>query len=161
MDPTQAAAIPPAPPPSHALRVTFAYRDDDIRLAGSERVEMIAPPVVTALPRDGHTGYWVQMSDGAGRVLWHRPLASPIAIDVEAFSPERRQSITRVPLARVEGRFSVIVPDLPDASDLSLHGPPQARHPDAPAGELLRLPVDSLRKSRPPATGGTDRPGGR
>ncbi len=146
-------ASPPRPSPSHTLRVTFAYRGSDIRVVDSRRVEMIAPPVVTRAPEEGQTGYWVQLTDPAGRIVWHRPLASPIAADAEVFSSDRRQSIARVPLPRVEGRFSVLVPDAPDAADLSLHGPADATRPGAPAGLLLRIPVDALRKFTPPAAG--------
>jgi hypothetical protein len=131
-----------------ALRLTFAYRGNDIRLLASERVEVVAPPAIGALPQPGQTGHWVQLADAAGRVVYHRALHQPIAVDAEVFPPERGQPITRVPLARREGRFSVLVPDLPGAAVFALHGPADPASDD-PARELLRLDVADLRKHRP------------
>jgi len=162
MDTTEGPVPPPAPPPTHSLRVTFAYRGNDVHIVGSDRVAMIGPPAVGAAPRDGQTGYWLQIADASGRVLWHRALSNPVAIDVEAFPGEPGRSITRVPVATIEGRFTAIVPDVPGGADLSLHGPPDARTPDAPARGLLQVPLDALRKfvpPRSPGTPGADAPG--
>ncbi len=111
MDTSDASLSSNRPAPTLALRLTFAYRGNDIRLIDSRRVEAIAPPAVTPLPQPGHTGYWFQVTDSAGRVIYHRVLHSPVAVDVEAFSPDGRQTITRVPIADPQGQFSVLMPD--------------------------------------------------
>ncbi len=149
-------------PFTRALRLTFAYRGNAIRLIDSRPVEAIAPPVVTPLPQQGQTGYLLQVTDAAGRVIYHRPLHNPIAVDVEAFSPDRRQTITRVPIADPQGQFSVLMPDVPEAVNFALLGPADARAPDEPARELIRLDVNELRKFRPKDTGpsGSERPKG-
>jgi hypothetical protein len=140
---------PREPPPTHALRLTFAYRDNDLRLIESRRVEMVTPPAVTAPPEKGQSGYWLQVTDAAGRIVYHRPLHQPIAVDVEVYSPDAKQTIARVPLARREGQFTVLMPDLPQAETFALHGPRDLEAPSAPAEELIRLDVDALRKFRP------------
>jgi hypothetical protein len=64
---------------AHALRLTFAYRDGQIRLLGSERIATIAPAPVTPPPDAGQTGYWFGVLDAAGRVLrqgGHRAFAA-------------------------------------------------------------------------------------
>lgn len=141
------------PDPPRALRLTFAYRGNEIRLIDSRPVETIAPPVVAPLPQPGQTGYWFQVTDSAGRVIYHRPLHSPIAADVEAFSPDGQQTITRAPITDPQGQFSVLMPDMPEAANFALLGPPDARRPEQPAQELLRLDVDGLRKFRPKEPG--------
>jgi hypothetical protein len=143
--------------PPRALRVTFAYRDNTIRVVDSQPVEMIAPPAVTPAPNAGQAGYWVAITDASSRVLWHRPLSNPIAADVEGFSDDQGPPVARVPVPRIEGQFSIVVPDVPNAAHLSLNGPPDARTPDAPAGELVRVPIDALRKFAPPGGSGGPR----
>ena len=146
MDTSDASLSSNRPAPTLALRLTFAYRGNDIRLIDSHRVEAIAPPAVTAVPQPGQTGYWFQVTDSAGRVIYHRVLHSPVAVDVEAFSPEGRQTITRVPIADPQGQFSVLMPDVPEAANFALLGPADARKPEQPAQELVRLDVNDLRK---------------
>jgi hypothetical protein len=136
--------------PPQALRLTFAYQGAQIRLIGSERVAMIVPAPSTPPPEPGQTGYWFGVRDASGRLIYHRPLHNPIKIDVEAFSPDRRQSIARVPIAEREGRFTLLMPDVADARSFELHGPADPERSDAPAGELLRLDVDALRRMKPP-----------
>ena len=152
---TSETSLPPQrPSPTHALRLTFEYRGNDIRLTESRRVEMVTPSVVTPVPTQGQSGYWIQVTDASGRVVYHRPLHSPIAIGAEVFSPDRKQSIARVPLARREGQFTVLVPDLPEAATFALHGPIDPALPSEPAQELLRLDADAIRKpSVQPPTG--------
>ena len=118
---------PPAPMPTPAatLRLTFAYRGRDIRLVASRRVAMIAPPGVTPVPARGQSGYWCELRAGTGDLLFHRVLSSPVRTDVEVFSDDARQSMTRLPVAAPEGQFDVLVPDLPERGDL-----PLLRHAD-------------------------------
>ena len=143
-------SLPPHPPaPTHALRLTFDYRGSALRLTDSRRVEMVAPPVVAPPPKPGQSGYWIQVTDAAGRIVYHRSLHNPIAVDTEAYAPDRTQTITRVPLPTREGQFTVLFPDLPAAQAFALHGPADPGAPSTPAQELLRLDVETLRKFRP------------
>ena len=154
MAPPDSTLPSPTPPPAYALRLTFDYRGTALRLADSRRVEMRVPPVVAPAPKPGQSGYWIQLTDAAGRVVYHRSLHNPIAVDIESYTPDRSQTITRVPLPKSEGQFSVLIPDVPEAQAFALHGPPDPRAPSTPAQELLRLPVDALRKFRPAGRGG-------
>ena len=139
----------------HALRLTFAWRDSQISLVASERVAMIVPASVPEPDVPATTGYSFALLDANGRVLYRRPLHSPIRIDAEAFSPGRGRAIERVPLASTDGRFTLLVPDLADAHAFRLSGPADPRRPDDAATELLRLDVDALRKaSRAPGPAG-------
>lgn len=140
---------PPATPPSAVtLRITFAYRGRGIRLAASRRVAMIAPPSVTEAPKSGQSGYWVELRDAAGDLLYHRALSNPIRADAEVYSDDPRQTLTRIPIAAPEGQFEVLVPDLPDAQTLLFFGTPDTAPESAPSRELFRADVNELRKSR-------------
>jgi hypothetical protein len=154
MDHPDSSLPSPAPPPAYALRLTFDYQGTALRLADSRRVEMRVPPVVAPAPKPGQSGYWIQVTDAAGRIVYHRSLHNPIAVDIESYTPDRSQTITRVPLPAIEGQFTALIPDLPAAQAFALHGPPDPRSPSTPAQELLRLDVDALRKFRPKPRGG-------
>jgi hypothetical protein len=136
--------------PPQALRLTMTYEGAQIRIAGSERIAMIVPAATAAPPEPGQTGYWFEIRDDAGRVVYHRPLHQPIVIDAEAFSPDPKQSIARVPIARREGQFTVLIPDIPDARTFELHGPADPAQPGLVAGTLLSADIDSLRRMKPP-----------
>lgn len=140
--------------PPHALRLTFAYRGGQIRLLGAERIAMIVPAPVTSSPEAGQSGYWFGVADSSGRILYHRPLHNPLRADTEAFSPDPRQSITRVPLPPSDAEFSVLIPDTADAQAFTLHGPPDPARIDLASTELLRIDMDALRRAKPPARTG-------
>jgi hypothetical protein len=150
---SDAASEARAPTPPRALRVTIAWGNNELRLAGSERVAMIVPGAPTPPPREGQSGYWIEVRDAAGALVFHRPLHNPIRRDTEAYSPLDRQTITRVPLTDSQGEFEVLVPDAPAASALHLYGPPPGAASDGvPAREILRLPYELLRRA---AAGGS------
>jgi hypothetical protein len=138
--------------PPQALRITFSYQGAQIRLLGVEKVPMTVPASSALAPQAGQTGYWLEVHDAGGRLVYHRPLHNPIAMDVEAFSPTPGASILRAPRAVHEGRFTVLIPDSDDARSFALHGPADPARPDEPAQELLRIDVDTLRRSKPPPT---------
>jgi hypothetical protein len=135
--------------PPQTLRLTFAWQGARVRLIGSERVAMIAPGALTTPPEPGQTGYWFEVHDAAGKVIYRRPLHKPIRTDVEAFSPDARPSIARVPVATTEGRFTLLIPDIADAQTFALHGPADPARADEPAQELVRIDVDALRRFKP------------
>jgi len=156
----------PAPVPTEssaaALRVTFAYRGTDIKVAGTRRVRMIVPPSTSPPPEPGQSGYWLEVRAADGRLLFHRALHSPVRVDVEVFAHDNGPSIARVPVPAPQGEFEALLPDLPDADSLALFGPSaDAQLQAAPARELIRVDFDALRKLPPETpTPGQGRPGG-
>jgi hypothetical protein len=159
--PDAPAATPKENPPE-AWRVTFAYRGHDISVAGLRKVRMIVPRSASPPPEQGQTGYWLEVRAANGKLLFHRVLHSPIRVDVEVFSHGEGQTIARVPVAEPHGEFEALVPDLPDAAQLVLYGPPaDPQLQAAPARELVRVGFDELRKLPPdtpaPGRGGPNR----
>ena len=149
--------------PPQALRLTFTYEGTQIRVAGSERIAMIVPAAIATPPQRGQSGYWFEIRDDAGRIVYHRALHQPIAVDAEVFSPDPRESIARVPSSRREGQFTLLIPDTPDARTFELFGPADPARPELAASTLLRTDVDTLRRMKPPPAptsgGGTTPPG--
>ena len=145
-DPPPAA---PVPTPTATLRLTFAYRGRDVHLVATQRVAMIAPPSVTPAPAQGQSGYWFELRGATGALLFHRALSSPVRVDVEVFADGAGQSMQRVPTPSPEGRFDVLVPDLPAARNFVLFGTPSgATSEAAPSREVFRAEVSELRQPR-------------
>ena len=136
------------PDHTHSLRLTFAYSGSDIRLVRTERVAMISPGVATPPPTGDQAGYWIEVRDAAGNLLYHRPLHRPLRRDVEAFGDEAGEPLYRHDTSVTEGEFEVLVPDLPHAATFLLHGtPPVAESPNAASQELVKHGFDELRRS--------------
>lgn len=110
------------PMPRFSWRLTYAYKGDEIRLVQAEHLPMIAPASVGAAPREGQSGHWLEVRGGAGELLYHRALHELVPHDREVFTNEPGRSMHRVPIEAGEGEFDVLVPDMPGAEGMSLHG---------------------------------------
>jgi hypothetical protein len=134
---------------SYTLRLTFAYSGNEVRLIRSERVAMITPPAHTQPPQEGQTGYWFEVHGAKGDLLYHRALHSPIRTDIEVFSDDPEQTISRVPNPKPEGEFTLLVPDLPNAHSLVIHGPRADDESRAAYSQrLLSYPFEELRRAQ-------------
>ena len=152
----------PSPPSSDTLRLTFVYDGKQVRLVGSQRVAMIAPPPVTPPPKKGQSGSWFEVRDAKGAVLYHRAIHDPIRTDVEVFSDDPEQTITRVPVPKPQGQFTLLVPDLPNAHSFHLFGTaPAAKDRAAPSLELIHHTFAELRRPRADGSEGAARQDGK
>jgi hypothetical protein len=129
----------------HVLRVTIAYDGDRLSIARVTRVAMRAPAPATPPPHEHQAGYWLELRDAHGSVLYHRPLYDPLRRDVEVFGDKPGDPIRRVPARHDRGEFDVLLPELPQATDFVLHGPPAGK-PAAPSGALYRHGMAELRQ---------------
>ena len=103
------------------LRLTFRVVDGEIRLVSHMRLEMICPPSVGERPEPGrHGGFWMELHDAGGRVLFHRLLHAPLGNSVEVHSPDGK--IQRIFGPPADTIFEVLVPDDPDAVSVVLMG---------------------------------------
>jgi hypothetical protein len=117
-----------------AVRLTIAYNGDQMEMVSQQSVAMKAPPsdpvestaAVTAGAADAAepTGFWVDLKDDQDQTLYRRTLHDPIPRHVEAFSPDPRQTVQRVPVDEPRGVFSVVLPEIEAAQAVSLMGPP-------------------------------------
>lgn len=127
-------AGPPALPPEgpqrlardgdepRAWRLTYTYDASGIRLVAQQRVATLAPPDDSELTERGRAGYWVEIRDAAGEALYRQVITTPFRTMVEAHSPDPGRTPVHVPASRPEGAFQVVVPDLPEAHEVVLHG---------------------------------------
>jgi hypothetical protein len=151
-----------------SLSVTFSYDrskpNGGVRLARVERVRAIAPGIATSPPQPGQSGAWFEARDAAGNLLYYRHLHDPMPTTREAFTDEEGQpSLSRLPNAPMQGEFSLLVPDLPNAVSFVFHATPpadasvsaleatdsaeaSARRSLQPAQEMVRMTFDELRR---------------
>ena len=123
---------------------------------------MLAPPSEKWDPRTQReqSGFWLELQSSEGRTLYRRVIRHPIRANAEVALDEGGFT-NRVAVAD-RGAFSLVVPNLADATDLALYASPVDRpHLPEPARELVRV---SLRKPRqgdgPNGPGGRDQPYG-
>lgn len=113
-----------------AVRLTFSYEGNDIKLISRQRVNVVAPlsePLESSL--EGQSGFWVEVRDEAGHLLRRQLMHDPIRRDAEVFSEEPARSVARIPLERPSGVFVVLIPEVEGADHVVLIGTPPAERP--------------------------------
>lgn len=127
-----------------AVRLIFAYEGGDLRLVSRQRVDMVTPPTdagAAATPTVG-AGVWAEVRNVDGQVLERRSVADFRRADVEVFGPEPASSVSRAPVARPSGAFTVLLPDVPGADHVALLAaaePTGRAAAGAEARELVRV----------------------
>lgn len=109
-------AMPAVP---RAVRLTFTYTGDDVRLVGRQPVEMVVPPA-DPVSQEAELGSWVEVRSGQEATLYRRMMPDLFRHDTEVFSPDPQKSVSRAPLDDVAGSFSVVVPELDEADHVAL-----------------------------------------
>lgn len=104
-------------------RLTFRFDGEQIELAGAERIAKVSPggPVPPPAGTEA-SGSWVDLVDQGGRVLFRRVLHDPFSTIAEHHSPDGRIEVVRRPPE--PGEFQVVVPDMPDGSDVAVWSSP-------------------------------------
>jgi hypothetical protein len=105
-----------------AWRLTYEYDADGVRLSAQQRVATMAPPDDSELTHAARAGYWVELRAADGHGLYRQILVDPFRTTVEAHSSDPAVGSTHVTRSDPAGVFQVVVPDLPDADEVVLHG---------------------------------------
>jgi hypothetical protein len=141
---SEAGAGPPTgPEPRGAVRLTFRYEGDEVRLISSRRIDKVLPPEDEAAAAEERQGFFVEIRGADDRVLQRRSLRDPVRRDAEVFPDDPDRTLARVPVERPAGVFSLVVPDLEEADYVALV---ERRAQDRPglaavANELTRVPL--------------------
>ncbi|HEX6673530.1 MAG TPA: hypothetical protein VF486_00675 [Actinomycetes bacterium] len=137
------AGAPTGPEPRGAVRLTFRYEGDEVRLVSSRRLDKLVPPDPDAEEAAERRGFFAEVRGADGSVLHRRLLHPPVRRDAEVFSDDPQRSLGRVPVERPSGVFSLVVPDLEEADHVALveRGAPERPGLAAAPGELIRVPL--------------------
>ena len=120
-------------PPQTALRLTFAYSGDSIRLAASRAVDMRVPPSDPVDGYQGQTGFWAELRDSTGTTVYRLVMHNPIPSYHEVHAPPGTPP-THTPVRNREGTFEIVLPTPPPGSTVVLFGTPHP--PSTPIGEF-------------------------
>jgi hypothetical protein len=133
---------------THTLRITFSYDGPKLEIIRVQRVAMRAPAPATMTPQINQTGYWLEVRNGNGKLLYHRPIHDPTNRHIESFGDAPGKPMHLHPATATKGEFEVLVPDLPSAQTFRLLGPilAKARGAFAPSAALSEHSFDDLRR---------------
>jgi hypothetical protein len=135
------AGSPTGPEPRGAVRLTFQYEGDEVRLISSRHIDKLVPPDDEAEAGEERQGVFAELRGADDRVLRRPRLREPRSAAVCCYEGSR--ALSRVPLERPSGVFSLVVPDLEEADYVALV---ERREQDRPGfaalpSELLRVPL--------------------
>jgi hypothetical protein len=146
------AGPPGGAEPRGAVRLTFRYEGDEVRLVSSRRVDKLLPPGEPAAAE--RPGFFAEVRGPDDRILDRRLLHQPVRRDAEVFTGDPERPLARVPVERPAGVFSLLVPDLEEADYVALVERAAPAEPGLAAAaptELIRVP---LRGGQGPEQGG-------
>jgi hypothetical protein len=109
---------------NRAIRLTFSYEGNNIKLISRQNIEKVLHSPVQNYIQENHTGSWYELSDDQQRLLHRQIIDNPIKVDVEVFSDNTTESISRHRLSDIRGAFSIVIPDIPDGKNFDLFSSP-------------------------------------
>jgi hypothetical protein len=126
-----------------AIRLVFEYEGDDVRLVSRSRIEKFLPQANQSADALEFRGTWSEVRDAAGATLDRRVLVDPMPRDAEVFPEQLGEEISRQPIERPSGVFTVLVPDVEGADHVAVlsNSPAQlgVRTAAAEPTELIRV----------------------
>jgi hypothetical protein len=131
------ASVKPAAESPKAMRLTFSYQGDQVKLVSQQPVEMTVPPSDPLKGYEEHKGFWAELKSDRDKTLYRRVLHNPTRNDAEVFSDDPEQSISREPAPKRKGVFVVVVPHTEKGHEVTLSrssGQPDIEAEGAPKG---------------------------
>jgi hypothetical protein len=126
--------------PQRAVRLTFEYEGEEVRLVSRDRVAMLVPPSDETGREEEQGGFWFEVLDAQDRPIYRRAARNPLRSHIEVFGEGPDSSFTHVEMPQPRGVFTLLVPDLEGARTLALIGglPGPAQEASAPR-EITRF----------------------
>jgi hypothetical protein len=123
-----------------SIRLNFEYWDRDMELVSWNRIKKISPPSDRIENYEDESGWWVILTDENGDVVYRQIIYNPIRVDKELFSYGNEGVSWEIPdTTEQHGDFSVLVPDIPVATHVSLYGSFEEDEVSVPSWEILSL----------------------
>lgn len=133
----KSASVKRAAESPRAMRLTFSYQGDQVKLVSQQSVEMTVPPSDPLKGYEEHKGFWAELKSDQDKTLFRRVLHNPTRNDAEVFSDDPEQSISRAPAPKRKGVFVVVVPHTETGNEVTLSrstGQPDIEAQGAPRG---------------------------
>jgi hypothetical protein len=103
-----------------AVRLTFSYQGEKVKLISQQPVEMTVPPSDSLEGYEQNKGFWAELKSDKDKTLYRRVLHNPTRNDAEVFSDDPEQSISREPTPKRTGVFVVVIPDTGQGHEVTL-----------------------------------------
>jgi len=103
-----------------AMRLTFSYNGDEVKLVSQQAVEMTVPPSDPVKGFAKHKGFWAELKGEQDKTLYRHVMHNPTRNDAEVFSDYPEQSVSREPAPKRKGVFVVVVPDTDKGHEVTL-----------------------------------------
>jgi hypothetical protein len=133
--------------PDVLLRLVFSYKSEDFgndpfaQLILVQVLDQVPPLAEEVVPLGEHSGYWVELRDTAGNVLYREFQRDLIEFRAETLDA----SMSAVEAADPRGTFELVIPRIPRAVQLVLFGPPlAAADHDGPSGVILTFDLTTI-----------------
>ena len=143
--PAKAKADKTSPGPNMAMRLTFSYDGDDVKLVSQERTEMTVPPSDPVKGYKKHKGFWAEVKSGSDKTLYRTVMHNPTKNDAEVFPESPGGFISRQPAPKRKGMFVVVVPDMDKGEEVTLsRSAPDTEGPTMGLSALATEPADEI-----------------
>jgi hypothetical protein len=109
---------------NRCIRLIFSYQDSKIDLISQQDVEMIIPPSKDLNYDKNQSGFWYDLHDKDGKILYHDYVFNPIQTSVEILSDSNDGSFKRIPIEHPKGVFTLLIPQIDEAQELILYSSP-------------------------------------
>jgi len=137
-----------SPESNKAMRLTFSYDGNNVKLLSKQRIDMIVPASDAVKGYGTHKGFWAELRSGGDKTLYRTVMHNPTKNDAEVFPGTPNESISREPAPKRKGVFVVVVPDTDEGEQVILcRSKPATKGPtkgiyalaSTSAEEILRL----------------------
>lgn len=143
--PAKAKAKQTSPAPMKAMRLTFSYDGDDVKLISQKRAEMMVPPSDPVTGFNKQKGFWAELKNERDKTLYRHVMHNPTRNDAEVFPETPGQTISREPAPKRKGVFVVVVPDADKGEEVTLsRSSPEEEGPESGLRALASTPATEI-----------------
>lgn len=130
---------------TNAMRLTFSYSGDDVKLISQQSVDMVVPPSDPVKGFNKHKGFWAELKNKKDKTLFRRVMHNPTRNDAEIFSDDPERGISRAPAPKRKGVFVVVVPHTDKGDSITLsRSAPETKGPSRGIRALASKPATQI-----------------
>ena len=134
-----------SPESNKAMRLTFSYVGDDVKLVSQQRTEMMVPPSDAVKGYGKYKGFWAELRSASDKPLYRTVMHNPTKNDAEVFPESPGEGISRVEAPKRKGVFVVVVPDTDKGEEVILcRSAPATKGPAEGISALASKPAEEI-----------------
>ena len=106
-----------------ALRLTFSYNREGVKLDFIQKLEEMPTAESDPLEHEPEAGFWCELRDAGNAILYRQVTQNPLRYDAEVYL-EEEQAIVRQVFDDYADTFDLLVPSLATATQIALFSSP-------------------------------------